>query len=89
MGTEKLKPISWSVWAGEIEKEGGAKNPFRGLEDRVGFWNVRVRNTMHFLVYFHMQLEFGGLPDKLYFYLVLSRNTDALHRRREKNLRIG
>ncbi|EEQ85145.2 uncharacterized protein BDCG_08414 [Blastomyces dermatitidis ER-3] len=43
LGSEKLRPISWSVWAGEIEKEGGARNPFRGFEDRIGFWDVRVR----------------------------------------------
>ena len=52
-GTEKLKPISWSVWAGEIEKEGGAENPFRGLEDRIGFWNVRVRNFFVLFSYTH------------------------------------
>lgn len=42
LNSEKLRPISWSVWAGELEKEGGAKNPFRGYEDRFGFWDVRV-----------------------------------------------
>lgn len=45
LGSEKLRPISWSVWAGEIEKEGGARNPFRGFEDRIGFWDVRVRGA--------------------------------------------
>ncbi|PGH28555.1 hypothetical protein GX50_08707 [[Emmonsia] crescens] len=43
LGSEKLRPISWSVWAGEIEKEGGARNPFRGFEDRIGFWDVREK----------------------------------------------
>ncbi|KAK2811040.1 hypothetical protein FQN50_002375 [Emmonsiellopsis sp. PD_5] len=41
LGSEKLRPISWSVWAGEIEKNGGAGNPFRGFEERPGFWDVR------------------------------------------------
>lgn len=42
LGAEKLKPISWSEWAGQIEREGGARNPFRRLEERYGFWDVRV-----------------------------------------------
>jgi hypothetical protein len=41
-GAEKLRPISWSVWAGEIESKGGSENPFRGLEERVGFLDIRV-----------------------------------------------
>ncbi|KAK2814617.1 hypothetical protein FQN49_008132 [Arthroderma sp. PD_2] len=41
MGTEKLRPISWSAWAGEIEKNGGVENPFRGLEERIGFLDIR------------------------------------------------
>ncbi|KAL2006146.1 hypothetical protein VTN00DRAFT_9800 [Thermoascus crustaceus] len=43
LGAERLKPISWSVWAGEIEKEGGARNPYRGLEERYGFWDIRAK----------------------------------------------
>jgi hypothetical protein len=42
LGAEKLMPITWSAWAGQIEREGGARNPYRGLEERVGFWDVRV-----------------------------------------------
>lgn len=42
LGAEKLKPISWSAWAGQIEKEGGSRNPYRGVEERLGFWDVRV-----------------------------------------------
>lgn len=42
LGAEKLKPISWSEWAGQIEREGGARNPYRRLEERYGFWDVRV-----------------------------------------------
>jgi hypothetical protein len=41
LGSEPLQPISWAQWAGEIEKEGGGRNPFGGLEDRVGFMDIR------------------------------------------------
>ncbi|KAK2760740.1 hypothetical protein FQN54_001976 [Arachnomyces sp. PD_36] len=41
LGAEKLKPISWRVWAGQVEKEGGGENPFRVYEERPGFWDVR------------------------------------------------
>ncbi|OGM44278.1 hypothetical protein ABOM_007205 [Aspergillus bombycis] len=41
LGAPKLKPISWSQWAGEIEKEGGGRNPYRRLEERYNFWDVR------------------------------------------------
>jgi hypothetical protein len=43
LGSEPLKPVSWSSWAGQIEKEGGGKSPFRGLEDRVGFMDIRAK----------------------------------------------
>ncbi|RAK97013.1 membrane magnesium transporter family protein [Aspergillus ibericus CBS 121593] len=43
LGAEKLKPISWSEWAGQIEREGGARNPYRRLEDRFAFWDVRAK----------------------------------------------
>lgn len=42
-GAERLKPISWSKWAGNIEREGGGANPFLGLEERAGFVDIRVR----------------------------------------------
>lgn len=42
LGAEKLKPISWRDWAGEIERDGGAGNPYLSLEERYGFWDVRV-----------------------------------------------
>lgn len=42
LGSEKLKPITWSVWAGNIEEKGGHDNPFRAYEDGLGFWDVRV-----------------------------------------------
>ncbi|RMJ23123.1 hypothetical protein PHISP_06017 [Aspergillus sp. HF37] len=43
LGAEQLKPISWSVWAGQIEREGGEGNPYRRLEERTGFMDVRVK----------------------------------------------
>ncbi|PGH21497.1 hypothetical protein AJ80_03165 [Polytolypa hystricis UAMH7299] len=49
LGTETLRPIGWSVWAGEIEKDGGGRNPFRGFEDRLGFWDVRAPGLFTFL----------------------------------------
>ena len=42
LGAEALKPISWSTWAGNIEKE-GAMNPYQGLEERVGFVDIRAK----------------------------------------------
>lgn len=42
LGAEQLKPISWSVWAGQIEREGGERNPYRRLEERTGFMDIRV-----------------------------------------------
>ena len=44
---ERLKPVSWSVWAGSIEKNGGSANPFRGMEERPGFFDIRVRCLPH------------------------------------------
>ncbi|EXJ86129.1 hypothetical protein A1O1_06499 [Capronia coronata CBS 617.96] len=41
LGSEPLRPVSWNEWAGKIEKEGGP-HPFRGLEDRVGFMDIRA-----------------------------------------------
>ncbi|RAL10514.1 membrane magnesium transporter family protein [Aspergillus homomorphus CBS 101889] len=43
LGTEQLKPISWSEWAGQIEREGKARHPYRRLEERYGFWDVRTK----------------------------------------------
>ena len=42
LGAQKLKPISWREWAGEIERDGGARNPYLSLEERYGFWDIRV-----------------------------------------------
>lgn len=55
LGTQQLKPIQWHVWAGKLEREGrdGSKNadgelskdylgnPFRYLETRPGFVDIR------------------------------------------------
>ncbi|KAK1150113.1 hypothetical protein N8T08_000010 [Aspergillus melleus] len=43
LGAPKLKPVSWSEWAGQIEREGGARNPYRRLDERYGFWDVRAK----------------------------------------------
>ncbi|THC97537.1 hypothetical protein EYZ11_002960 [Aspergillus tanneri] len=43
LGAPKLKPISWSEWAGQIEREGGVRNPYRMLEERYSFWDVRAK----------------------------------------------
>ncbi|KAJ5902188.1 Magnesium transporter [Penicillium taxi] len=43
LGAEKLKPVSWRDWAGEIEKEGGARNPYMPLEERYAFWDIRAK----------------------------------------------
>ena len=51
LGSPALRPISWRVWAGRVEREGSKGNggtstlevnPFLGLESRVGFWDIRV-----------------------------------------------
>lgn len=57
LGSPALRPISWRVWAGSLERKGGAAglsdgdagakaaarvNPFAALENRVGFWDIRV-----------------------------------------------
>ena len=42
LGAEELKPISWRVWAGKAERESGGGGPFQGLEDRLGFVDIRV-----------------------------------------------
>jgi membrane magnesium transporter 1 len=44
-GADPLKPINWNVWAGKIEREGGARNPFRGLEERAAFLDIRVGHS--------------------------------------------
>ena len=41
MGAEELQPIEWRVWAGKAEKEGRG-GPYMGLEERMGFVDIRV-----------------------------------------------
>lgn len=43
LGSEPLKPVAWNVWAGNIEKDGGAANPFRVLEDRSNYLDIRAK----------------------------------------------
>ncbi|KAJ5166784.1 Magnesium transporter [Penicillium canariense] len=43
LSADKLKPISWRDWAGEIERDGGARNPYLSLEERYGFWDIRAK----------------------------------------------
>ncbi len=45
VGAEDLKPITWRVWAGKVERESGGGGPFQGLEDRLGFVDIRVGST--------------------------------------------
>ena len=54
LGSDSFRPISWSMWAGKSEKEGGV-NPFQALEDRVGFMDIRVR----------LQFMIGAFPEQL------------------------
>ncbi|RMD43245.1 hypothetical protein DV735_g1885, partial [Chaetothyriales sp. CBS 134920] len=42
LGADPLKPISWSTWAGQIEREGGP-SPFAALEERPGFVDIRAK----------------------------------------------
>jgi len=41
-GAEELKPVTWRAWAGKVERESGGGGPFQGLEDRMGFVDIRV-----------------------------------------------
>ncbi|KAL4886533.1 magnesium transporter [Aspergillus karnatakaensis] len=45
LGAEKLKPVSWSEWAKEVEAEGDERNPYARLEQRYSFWDVKVSST--------------------------------------------
>ena len=48
VGAEDLKPITWRVWAGNVERESGGGGPFQGLENRLGFVDIRVGPTTGF-----------------------------------------
>ena len=41
-GAEDLKPINWRVWASQVEEESGGGGPYQGLDERIGFVNIRV-----------------------------------------------
>ncbi|KAF2234590.1 hypothetical protein EV356DRAFT_146677 [Viridothelium virens] len=51
LGSPQLRPIQWSVWAGKVEREGrkpgaweeGVGNPFRSLDERLGFLDIRAQ----------------------------------------------
>ncbi|KAL4786065.1 magnesium transporter [Aspergillus varians] len=43
LDAEKLKPVSWSEWAEEVQREGDARNPYLRLEERYSFWDVRAK----------------------------------------------
>ncbi|KAI9676983.1 MAG: hypothetical protein M1817_006822 [Caeruleum heppii] len=56
LGSPPLKPVQWRVWAGQLEREGTGMvkgghgevkgpvgNPYRGLESRVGFVDIRAK----------------------------------------------
>ncbi|RMZ87766.1 hypothetical protein DV736_g5008, partial [Chaetothyriales sp. CBS 134916] len=42
LGADQLKPILWSTWAGQIERD-GEPSPFRALEERPGFVDIRAK----------------------------------------------
>ncbi|PHH59178.1 hypothetical protein CDD81_3664 [Ophiocordyceps australis] len=51
LGSQKLRPVEWRVWAGKLEREGEGGieaaegechgNPFAALESRPGFVDIR------------------------------------------------
>lgn len=96
LGAEKLKPISWRDWAGEIERNGGARNPYLSLEERHGFWDIRVRYG--FSLYYSAPPIFSVELPKLsmvygarinHYPIMMNANPSLLHRPSERSLRIG
>ncbi|KAM3071188.1 hypothetical protein ACMFMG_008783 [Clarireedia jacksonii] len=71
LGTPELRPIQWRVWAGQIEREGEKGftnadgevdkdymgNPFRVLESRPGFVDIRKQRSE-----FAAWVREGGAP---------------------------
>lgn len=53
LGSQRLKPIQWNVWAGRLERSkearelravgDGGGNPFAVVEERPGFLDIRSR----------------------------------------------
>lgn len=77
LGAPKLKPISWSEWAGQIEREGGARNPYRRLEERYGFWDIRVGFSFAFFWFYVFSFSFSFL------FLFLSVREERASRERD------
>ena len=44
-GADQLQPISWRIWAGQQDKSGEG-GPYQGLEDRMGFVDIRVSTNV-------------------------------------------
>ncbi|KAL0635018.1 hypothetical protein Q9L58_006047 [Maublancomyces gigas] len=42
--SQELKPISWSVWSGQLERERGS-GPYGFLEERLGFLDIRGKRA--------------------------------------------
>ncbi|KAH8154371.1 uncharacterized protein LAJ45_02139 [Morchella importuna] len=42
--SQELKPISWSVWSGQLERERGS-GPYGYLEERLGFLDIRTKRA--------------------------------------------
>lgn len=55
-GAEGLRPIHWRVWAGQAEKEGRGRGPYEGLENRIGFVDIRVSISSPYSVHFLVKL---------------------------------
>lgn len=51
-GEGGLRPVEWGVWGGGVERSGGGMgNPFRALEVRKGFLDVRVCDFPSFFLF--------------------------------------
>jgi hypothetical protein len=95
LGAEKLKPISWRDWAGEIERNGGARNPYLSLEERHGFWDIRVRYGLPLLIlpFFPSVSSFlfwqWRMEQTKYYSIKIDANPSPLDRLSGRSLRIG
>jgi len=94
LGAEKLKPISWRDWAGEIERDGGARNPYLSLEERYGFWDIRVRLASFFPLIYFPEVPWGCDEESGYFQWLRHKrstraNSNGNTRPSGRSLRIG
>ena len=71
MGAEELKPIKWRVWGGKVERESGGGGPFQGLEERLGFVDIRVSHLWHAEEYFRSCGHYRPVTRWLYEMLIL------------------